>query len=135
MQVAALCRDSRSGRVLLVTSRGTGRWIVPKGWPMPGRSLADAALREAWEEAGVQGTVVQTAIGSYHYDKQQEQGFAIPVEVHVFAVEVDGLSEQFPEASQRRREWFAPVRAAELVAEAGLRKLLLALPASARSRT
>jgi len=129
MQVAALCRDSRTGKVLLVTSRGTGRWIVPKGWPMPGRSLADAAMQEAWEEAGVQGEVDQVAIGSYHYDKLQDRGFAVPVDVHVFAVNVHSLADDFPEAAERTRGWYDPARAAELVAEAGLKKLLAALPA------
>nr|WP_246184882.1 NUDIX hydrolase [Paracoccus aestuariivivens] len=131
IQVAALCMDSRKGKVLLVTSRGTGRWIVPKGWPMPGRSLADAAKQEAWEEAGVRGKVDQDAVGTYHYDKQQDRGFAIPVEVHVFVLEVDGLVDEFPEDSQRKRRWYSPERAAELVAETGLKKLLRALPAKA----
>lgn len=131
MQVAALCRDRRTGKVMLVTSRGTGRWIVPKGWPMPGRSLADAAMQEAWEEAGVRGRVDQAAIGRYSYYKQQDQGFAIPVEVQVFAVEVESLDEDFPEAAQRRRRWYDPGTAADLVAEPGLKKLLVSLVAKA----
>lgn len=135
MQVAALCRDSRTGKVLLVTSRGTGRWIVPKGWPMPGRSLADAAMQEAWEEAGVLGKVDQVAIGSYHYDKLQDQGFAVPVDVHVFAVDVQSLADEFPEAAERKRKWYDPARAAELVAEAGLKKLLNTLPSASDQKT
>ena len=54
---------------LLITSRGTGRWIIPKGWPMPGRTLAQAALREAYEEAGIRGIVETSSIGSYQYYK------------------------------------------------------------------
>ena len=128
MQVAALCLDGK-GKILLVTSRGTGRWIVPKGWPMPGRTLADAAMQEAWEEAGVRGRVNQSSLGSYHYDKQQDHGFAIPVEVRVFALEVDELADDYPEKDDRKRRWYRPERAAELVTESELKKLLRALPA------
>ncbi|MTH58905.1 NUDIX domain-containing protein [Paracoccus litorisediminis] len=128
MQVAALCLDGK-GKILLVTSRGTGRWIVPKGWPMPGRTLADAAMQEAWEEAGVRGRVNQSSLGSYHYDKQQDHGFAIPVEVRVFALEVDELADDYPEKDDRKRRWYRPDRAAELVTESELKKLLRALPA------
>ncbi|WP_199262373.1 NUDIX hydrolase [Paracoccus binzhouensis] len=132
MQVAALCLDPASGQVLLVTSRGTGRWILPKGWPMPGRSLADAARQEAWEEAGVRGRVDEAEIGRYHYDKDQDRGFAIPVEVRVFPLHVEALEAQFPEAQERRRRWFAPEEAARMVAETGLKQLLRSLPAPQR---
>lgn len=54
-QTAALCTHPQTGQVLLITSRDTGRWVLPKGWPMRGRSMAQAALIEAWEEAGVEG--------------------------------------------------------------------------------
>lgn len=134
MQVAAVCIDPRKGKVLLVTSRGTGRWIVPKGWPMPGRSLADAAMQEAWEEAGVRGRVAQAPFGTYSYDKQQEHGFAIPIEVRVFALEVEALEDDYPELGQRQRRWYRPERAAELVAETGLKRLLRELPLIAGQR-
>lgn len=132
MQVAALCLNEATGDVLLVTSRGTGRWIVPKGWPMPGRSLADAARQEAWEEAGVRGRVGEVEIGRYHYDKDQDRGFAIPVEVRVFPLYVDGLERDFPEAHERKRRWFTPEDAARMVAETGLKQLLRGLPAAKR---
>lgn len=128
MQVAALCLNPATGQVLLVTSRGTGRWIVPKGWPMPGRSLAEAAMQEAWEEAGVRGRMGATEIGRYFYDKDQDRGFAIPVEVRVFPLYVDQLEDRFPEADQRKRGWFAPQEAARMVAESGLRRILRTLP-------
>ena len=129
MQVAALCLNEKTGEVLLVTSRGTGRWIVPKGWPMPGRSLAEAAAQEAWEEAGVRGRVGQAEIGRYHYDKEQERGFAIPVEVRLFPLYVEATQKAFPEADQRKRHWFAPAEAALMVAEPGLQQILRSLPA------
>lgn len=128
MQVAALCMDQATGQVLLVTSRGTGRWIVPKGWPMPGRSLAGAAMQEAWEEAGARGSADPVEIGRYHYAKDQDRGFAIPVEVRVFPMQVESLAEDYPEAQQRRRRWFAPADAARMVAEPGLQQILRALP-------
>lgn len=127
MQVAAVCRNPQ-GQVLLVTSRGTGRWIVPKGWPMAGLTLADAARQEAWEEAGVRGAVDQAHIGIYHYDKAQDRGFAVPVEVRVYLLAVESLADDWPEAAQRKRRWFDPARAAEMVAEHGLQRLLRGLP-------
>ena len=132
MQVGALCRDRATGHVLLITSRGTGRWIIPKGWPMPGRGLADAALQEAWEEAGVLGDPVQQELGRFDYDKAQAAGLAVPVEVRVFPVWVRSLADDFPEAAERERRWFHPAEAALLVAEPRLRKLLRDL---ARSET
>lgn len=128
MQVAALCRDPANGKVLLITSRGTGRWIVPKGWPMKGLSLGQAAMQEAWEEAGVQGTLREKEIGRYFYYKMHDRGFAIPVDVRVFEIQVSDLLDEFPESDERHREWFTPAEAAEQVAETGLKQLLLALP-------
>jgi len=92
-------------------------------------------MQEAWEEAGVLGKVDQVAIGSYHYDKLQDQGFAVPVDVHVFAVDVQSLADEFPEAAERKRKWYDPARAAELVAEAGLKKLLNTLPSASDQKT
>ncbi|WP_347138082.1 NUDIX hydrolase [Paracoccus sp. SSK6] len=128
MQVGALCRCPATGDVLLITSRGTGRWVIPKGWPMKGKTLPGAAATEAWEEAGVQGRVHDTEIGRYRYDKEQDSGYAIPVEVRVFLMDADRLRPDFPEARQRRHRWFSPQEAARLVAEPGLREILLALP-------
>lgn len=128
MQVGALCRDRATGRVLLITSRGTGRWVVPKGWTMAKKSLPGAALQEAWEEAGVQGTVGKTELGRFHYDKLRDHGFAIPVEVRVYPVVVDRVARRFPEAGERQSRWFKPEEAAALVAEEGLRALILDLP-------
>ncbi len=129
LQVAALCLQPETGKVLLVTSRGTGRWIIPKGWPMEGRSLGQAAEQEAWEEAGVRGKLSDKECGRYYYDKQQDRGFAIPVEVRVFAIEVEKLREKFPESEERERAWFTPADAAERVDESGLKTLLRSLPA------
>lgn len=131
MQVGAICRDMISGEVLLISSRGTGRWVIPKGWPMAGRSLAEAAAQEAWEEAGIRGTIREGELGRFTYGKAQDEGFSIPVETRVFLLEAERISDDYPEAGQRRRRWFPPQEAAEKVVEPGLSRILRALPAVA----
>ncbi|MDB6177113.1 NUDIX hydrolase [Paracoccus sp. Z330] len=124
MQVAAVCLDGKTGKVLLISSRGTGRWVVPKGWPMEGRTLHGAAAQEAWEEAGIKGHIGNVELGRYRYDKDQDSGFAFPVEVRVFLLEVEKVADSYPEVQERTREWFQPLQAAELVDEEGLRDIL-----------
>ncbi|PVA07245.1 NUDIX hydrolase [Thalassorhabdomicrobium marinisediminis] len=126
LQVAALChRTGKRGKeVLLVTSRGTGRWIIPKGWPIRGLASSEAAMQEAWEEAGVKGDTPQDqAIGTYSYDKWSNSGLPVPVEALVYSVEVDSLAQDFPEAHQRRRRWATPAEAATLVDEPELKSI------------
>ncbi|MGY6412253.1 MAG: NUDIX hydrolase [Alkalilacustris sp.] len=135
MQVAALClRTGPEGtpEVLLITSRGTGRWVLPKGWPMAGRSLAEAAAQEAWEEAGVRGTVEGRPLGSYGAEKQTDGGLALPCRVEVFALHVTEIADRFPEAGQRTRRWVAPAAAADMVREPDLRALLAGWAAPVR---
>ncbi|MBC7146768.1 MAG: NUDIX hydrolase [Thioclava marina] len=126
LQVAALCLRVRDGKtqVLLITSRDTGRWVLPKGWPMRGRSLSGAAQQEAWEEAGARGLVEKEPIGDFHYDKILDSGLAVPTDVIVFLLRVEQLEKTYPEVGQRKRKWFAPKEAAGLVAEEGLQKIL-----------
>lgn len=131
-QVGALCIDPGTGKVLLITSRGTGRWVIPKGWPMEGRSLAGAALQEAWEEAGMRGAISEKPIGSFGYDKILPRGSAIPVEVSVFVLRVDHIAKNYPERLQRHRKWFKPERAAKMVDEPGLKKLLRKMARNAK---
>ena len=110
--------------VLLITSRGTGRWVVPKGWPMKGRSAAEAAEIEAYEEAGLQGRTARKKIGSYDYRKVEPSGAARTLKVDVFLMMVDTLLEEWPEQEQRRRMWFSPGEGAAQVAEHDLARLL-----------
>jgi 8-oxo-dGTP pyrophosphatase MutT (NUDIX family) len=128
-QVGAMCwRKNAQGReVLLVTSRDTGRWIIPKGWPIKSLGQSGSALLEAWEEAGVRGHASDQPIGTYDYDKMRTKGSVVPCRVAVFAVEVHRLADRFPEATQRRRRWFQPEEAAALVAEPELATLLRAM--------
>lgn len=133
-QVGALCQRD-DGQVLLITSRRRRRWIIPKGWAMPDRTEAAAALLEAWEEAGVEGAVDPRSIGRYHYQKLYGNGATRPIEVRVFAVTVTRLVDEFREAGQRRRRWCSPIEAAGLVAEPGLQQILRRLPAPDRLAT
>ncbi len=125
-QVAALCWRMRKSlvQVLLITSRDTGRWVIPKGWPIAGLTSASAAAREAWEEAGVEGRVQETAIGAFGYDKLALMEVTVPCRVTVHALRVRDLKTRFPEAGQRRRVWFPALAAADLVAEPELQTLL-----------
>jgi len=125
-QVAALCWRNHKGRVevLLITSRDTGRWVIPKGWPMIGLTAAQAAAREAWEEAGVEGETFDQPLGQYLYDKIALPAVPVPCSVAVFPLQVKNLQKRFPERKQRRRKWFPASEAAGLVVEAELRLLL-----------
>lgn len=125
-QVAALCWRANRGRVeiLLVTSRDTGRWIVPKGWPVPGLAAHEAAAREAWEEAGVEGKVRPVSVGLYSYLKAMGPEEGQPCIVEVFPLRVRNLAEDFPEKGQRRRKWFRPRKAAARVDEPDLQAII-----------
>nr|WP_256474126.1 NUDIX hydrolase [Lutimaribacter sp. EGI FJ00013] len=125
-QYAALCYRLRKDKpqFLLVTSRGTGRWILPKGWPMKGKSPAKTALREAWEEAGVRGRAGKDPIGVYSYRKVVGRGRVLPCVALIFPVEVKSLDSDFPEAKQRRRKWFGRKKAIARVTEPDLAALL-----------
>jgi len=111
--------------VVLITSRETGRWVIPKGWPVQGLTPAAAAAAEAWEEAGVQGTILENALGEYLYDKITSPVQTKRCSVAVFALEVRELKTRFPEAQQRKRRWVMAAKAAGLVAEPELRQLLI----------
>jgi 8-oxo-dGTP pyrophosphatase MutT (NUDIX family) len=118
IQVAALVfkRTAKGIKVLIVTSRRSKRWIIPKGWPIKGKSLADTAGTEAWEEAGFTNPLAPPLeIGTFRYEKQLTSGVPIPITVHIFALETDELAKKFPEKGQRRRKWVTPKRAKALL--------------------
>ena len=125
-QVAALClRTGRKGpEVLMITSRGTGRWIIPKGWPIEGKTASEAALQEAWEEAGVEGTVNPDPLGDYRYRKEVKGGIPVTCRCEVFRVDVDALADDWPERGRRQREWVTPREAAKRVEEPELKAIL-----------
>ena len=122
-QAAALpLRLKKSGtvKILLVTSRDTGRWVLPKGWIEKGLKPHEAAAREAEEEAGVRGRIDDQAIGTFSYAKVLDRKTVQPVEVSVFPLYVCEVKDTWPEAGVRKRRWVTPEQAAELVAEPGL---------------
>jgi 8-oxo-dGTP pyrophosphatase MutT (NUDIX family) len=125
LQVAALCwRRARRPEVLLVTSLRSRRWILPKGWPHDGLTLAQSAATEAHEEAGVLGEVWPTPLGEYHYLKDKD-GVGHPCRVQVFPMLVTGADRNWAEKGLRKLLWLSFEEAARRVAEPGLRKLLL----------
>lgn len=129
-QLGALCwRQGEDGvQVLLVTSRDTGRWIIPKGWPIAGLRPEEAAAREAWEEAGVRGTAAARPLGVYAYDKvidrQAVPPVTVPCIVAVYAVHSVTRTRDFPEADERRHKWMSRRKAARKVAEPELAALI-----------
>ena len=130
VQVAALCyRQTETGKdILLITSRDTGRWIVPKGWPIKGLDGPGAALREAWEEAGVkEAEIIPEPVGQYEYIKGLDTGGSTPVLTQVYLTKVQQLDNEYPEAGERTRKWFTPEDAANMVQEPELQDMLRAL--------
>jgi 8-oxo-dGTP pyrophosphatase MutT (NUDIX family) len=126
-QFAALpFRRTDGVEVLLITSRETRRWIIPKGWPMKGRSPPGTAAREALQEAGIRGRISKTPIGVYSYIKRGLGGQKWPCTVHVFPLEVRVEQQNWREREERTREWFTYIEAAEAVTEPELKRLILA---------
>ena len=110
--------------ILLVSSRETRRWVIPKGWPMRGKADHLAAAQEAYEEAGLDGRIVERPIGEYPYLKRLKSGVARPVTVDVYPMEVTGEHPTWPEKGQRTLRWMTPVEAALAVQEPELRDLI-----------
>lgn len=129
-QCAALCWRRVQGRieVLLVTSRETGRWVIPKGWPIEGLPPTAGAAREAWEEAGVRGEIGAACLGVYPYDKVLDRAgdapLAVPCVVAVYPMQVTAMRKDFPEAAERRTKWFPLDKAARKVLEPELAALI-----------
>jgi 8-oxo-dGTP pyrophosphatase MutT (NUDIX family) len=134
-QYAALCfrvHKRRGLEILLVTSRGTGRWIPPKGWPIKGKSPSQSAAVEALEEAGVIGHVQKSALGRYRYQPKGGQVGRPASEAYIFALEVLFHAQRFKEKGQREIKWFSPKKAAKLVREPKLKKIILGFDPTTR---
>lgn len=131
-QVAALPVKGKPGSycVLLVTSRETHRWIIPKGWPIKGRKDHEAAAREALQEAGVSGHIHKHPMGAYTYDKSLADGAIKHVRVMVYLLKVDREISKWLEKDQRKREWVSTREAAKRVDEDGLVKIIKLLDVS-----
>ncbi|WP_371835442.1 MULTISPECIES: NUDIX hydrolase [Ochrobactrum] len=133
-QAAALPYRFENGhlKIMLVTSRSTHRFTLPKGWPMKKRSLADAARIEALEEAGIEGKVSRSTIGHYLYWKRLKRVF-IPVKVRVYPLHVQCENARWPEQKQRQRKWLSPDEAGLLVDEPQLMSLIASLDTDHRA--
>jgi 8-oxo-dGTP pyrophosphatase MutT (NUDIX family) len=110
--------------VMLITSLGTRRWIIPKGWPQKGRAPHHSAAREAFEEAGVEGVVHRRSVGSFPYQKRLKNGGVVDCEVEVYALRVLRQSKQWPESAERRVKWVSVKEAAETVQEPKLSTII-----------
>jgi 8-oxo-dGTP pyrophosphatase MutT (NUDIX family) len=127
IQFAALPYRAKSKselEVMLITSRDTGRWIIPKGWPKSGITPHDAAAEEAFEEAGVAGEISEQPIGSYSYQKVMKNGNATRCSVQVFALRVTRQHKRWPEKHERKIKWYGPDDAVRFVHEPYLRRII-----------
>lgn len=126
LQIAALCYRVRKGKieVLLVTSRSSRRWILPKGWPIMKRRAHKTAEIEAYEEAGIIGKVAKTAFGSFPSYKGHNGGLKIRTDVAVYPIRVERQLDSFPELGQRELSWLSIDDAIEAADEPGLSQLL-----------
>jgi 8-oxo-dGTP pyrophosphatase MutT (NUDIX family) len=124
-QYAALpWRRNNGVEILLITSRQTKRWVIPKGWPMADLAPHESAALEAFEEAGVDGNVVRSPLGHYDYLKRLKDGTDVAVRVDVFALEVIKRHETWPEQGERTARWFPAEAAAQAVGEPELAALI-----------
>ena len=131
VQYAALpYRRKRNSRteVLLVTSRDTGRWIIPKGWPGKGKSPHKSAAREALEEAGVIGRISRRPLGAFSYKKRLKDGKVVVCEVQVFVMKVKRRAATWLEKGQRRVKWLPRTKAAKAVRDRVLGTIIRRLP-------
>jgi 8-oxo-dGTP pyrophosphatase MutT (NUDIX family) len=115
-QAAAL--PLRRGRVCLITSRNGKRFVIPKGWIDPGQTAGETALQEAWEEAGLVGSLGREPIGSYLYEKEGET-----YHVTVFVMKVTSVAQDWPERSFRQRSWVSPTGFFDRIEDVGLADL------------
>lgn len=119
--------DNGALKILLVTSRETRRWILPKGWREKKDKPQETAANEAFEEAGVRGKVKKKPLGAYYYEKRLDAGGVALCHVSVYALEVTAELNDWPEKGQRERRWVTPSQAAMMISESGLVSLLLNL--------
>lgn len=118
-------RDTGHGvEIMLITSRDTGRWVLPKGWPEAKELLCEAAAREAGEEAGLRGTVSHHEAGRYFYAKALASGEEVPCEVLVFPLRVDKIADRWKEKRSRIRKWVSPAEAVRMVNEPDLGQII-----------
>jgi len=124
-QIAALPFRETFGQleVCLVTTRETGRWTLPKGWPMKNRKDHAAARVEAEQEAGLSGDIGKTPVGSFRYFKRLADRFEL-VLVTVYPLPVTKVFATWKEQSSRQVQWASFHDASVVVEEPELKTLL-----------
>lgn len=131
VQYAALPYRRRSDdrtQIMLVTSRESGRWVIPKGWPKKKKTPADTAASEALEEAGVVGKIGRSSIGSYSIKKRLKSGAIVSCVVRVFPLKFKRQQKSWPERGERNIQWFSRTKAAKIVRERALAEIIRNLP-------
>ena len=129
------CNVKGRMEVLLITSRSSGRWIIPKGQPMADKTLAQAAAIEAFEEAGVEGEISHEALGEFEHEKRHWLTGPVRYRIVVHALAVHRELATWPEQTERKRIWLAPEEAASIVRSEQLAALLRRLRAKERRLT
>ena len=128
-QYGALCFRYKEGgpeiEILIITSRESRRWVIPKGWPMKGKKPYEAAAIEAREEAGARGRAKKKSVGRYTYLKELADGNVAFCIVDIFQIEVTEIKTDFKERGQRVLNWVSPSEAARRVREIELKSLLV----------
>ena len=126
IQYAALPWRQTNGalEVLLITTLRTGRWIVPKGWPLADVAPCDCAAREALEEAGLTGEIASEPFGAFRYAKQKKSGDSVTCRVEVFTMEVAHQRRSWAEKDRRHLAWCPVSEAMKRVGDPGLRRLI-----------
>lgn len=109
--------------ILLITSRQSGRWVIPKGMIEPGLNPAKSAEKEGYEEAGIQGDLYKKRLGDFLYEKAETKGEAV-YKVDVYPFKVKDLLIDWPEKDERKRKWVSPEEAADMVNENKLKAIL-----------
>jgi 8-oxo-dGTP pyrophosphatase MutT (NUDIX family) len=119
-QSAVIPRRQGTGgpEVLLITSHKKKRWVIPKGVVDPGMTPPESAAKEAWEEAGIEGTIDETPLGTYRYKK-----WGGTCTVEVFAMTVTAEAAEWPEANVRERKWVSLKEARRRLDETGLKAI------------
>ncbi|MEO1608431.1 MAG: NUDIX hydrolase [Pseudomonadota bacterium] len=105
--------------ILLITSKRSGKWLIPKGHVEPQEELVEAAAREALEEAGVKGEISPHCLGSYIYKKGSKK-----YDVRVYPLEVKEQLDEWEEHKLRNRQWYQQAEAARIVKNADVGKII-----------
>ena len=116
--------DAGRVRVMLITSRETGRWIIPKGWPKRGVEPHRLAALEAFEEAGLRGKISEKPLGQFTYKKLMDDGSEVQCDVSVYPLLVESQASDWPEKEDRNCKWVKLSKAVNLVDDKGLAELL-----------